>query len=101
MIAHRLSTVEKADKIYVIEDGEITQSGTHKELIKQEGLYNILQGSPEIVKEEVDVVEADSFIPTKIPEKQNYWNRVGLLNVLLSPISLIYWFGSSLKNLLF
>ena len=95
MIAHRLSTVEKADKIYVIEDGEITQSGTHKELIKQEGLYNILQGSPEIVKEEVDVVEADSFIPTKIPEKQNYWNRVGLLNVLLSPISLIYWFGSS------
>ena len=101
LIAHRLSTVEKADKIYVIEDGEITQSGTHKELIKQEGLYNILQGSPEIVKEEVDVVEADSFIPTKIPEKQNYWNRVGLLNVLLSPISLIYWFGSSLKNLLF
>jgi subfamily B ATP-binding cassette protein MsbA len=101
LIAHRLSTVEKADKIYVIEDGEITQSGTHKELIKQEGLYNILQGSPEIVKEEVDVVEADSFIPTKIPEKQNYWNRVGLLNVILSPISLIYWFGSSLKNLLF
>ena len=68
MIARRLSTVEKANKIYVIEDGEITQSGTHKELIKQEGLYNILQGSPEIVKE---VVLLKRFIySTKIPEEQ-------------------------------
>ena len=43
IIAHRLSTVEKADKICVLENGEITQSGTHNELIKEEGLYNILQ----------------------------------------------------------
>ena len=39
IIAHRLSTVEKADKIFVLENGEITQSGTHEELLKEEGLY--------------------------------------------------------------
>ena len=38
IIAHRLSTVEKADQICVLENGEITQSGTHNELIKEDGL---------------------------------------------------------------
>ena len=46
IIAHRLSTVEKADQICVLENGIITQSGTHNELIKEEGLYNVLQGKP-------------------------------------------------------
>ena len=49
IIAHRLSTVEKADQICVLENGIITQSGTHNELIKEEGLYNLLQGKPEPV----------------------------------------------------
>ena len=38
-IAHRLATVEQADRILVIEDGRLVQSGTHEELLKQEGLY--------------------------------------------------------------
>ncbi len=38
-IAHRLSTVKNADKIYVLDDGEIVQSGTHKELEEEEGHY--------------------------------------------------------------
>ncbi len=38
-IAHRLSTVKNADKIYVLENGEIVQSGTHKELEREEGHY--------------------------------------------------------------
>ncbi|MBQ8358114.1 MAG: ABC transporter ATP-binding protein [Clostridia bacterium] len=39
VIAHRLATIEHADQILVVEDGRIVQSGTHKELIQQEGLY--------------------------------------------------------------
>ncbi|MDR5672234.1 ABC-type multidrug transport system, ATPase and permease component [Halalkaliarchaeum sp. AArc-CO] len=38
-IAHRLSTVENADRIYTMEDGEITEVGTHQELINQNGRY--------------------------------------------------------------
>ena len=38
-IAHRLATIEQADQILVLEDGQIVQQGGHRELIAQEGLY--------------------------------------------------------------
>lgn len=43
MIAHRLSTVQNADCIYVIADGKIVESGTHNELMKKNGLYAKMQ----------------------------------------------------------
>ena len=39
MIAHRLSTVVSADRIYVLDDGKLSQSGTHDELMASGGLY--------------------------------------------------------------
>lgn len=39
LIAHRLTTVMNCDKIFVMKDGKIIQSGTHKELLKEDGLY--------------------------------------------------------------
>ena len=38
-IAHRLSTLNAADKLIVIDDGKVTESGTHKELIEQQGTF--------------------------------------------------------------
>ena len=43
MIAHRLSTVQNADCIYVISDGKIAESGTHSELMKKDGLFAKMQ----------------------------------------------------------
>ncbi|EKN8316368.1 TPA: ABC transporter ATP-binding protein [Vibrio cholerae O1] len=45
IVAHRLSAVKQADLIYVLEDGHVSQSGTHHELLEQEGLYQTLYGS--------------------------------------------------------
>ena len=52
IIAHRLSTVQHADRIFVLEQGRIVQEGTHRELIAKEGLYKHLyelQFSDELV----------------------------------------------------
>ncbi|MGF1755416.1 ATP-binding cassette domain-containing protein, partial [Vibrio makurazakiensis] len=45
IVAHRLSAVKQADLIYVLEDGQVTQTGTHGELVEQKGLYQTLYGS--------------------------------------------------------
>lgn len=45
IVAHRLSAVKQADTIYVLDDGKVTQSGTHHELVTQQGLYQTLYGS--------------------------------------------------------
>ena len=57
VIAHRLSTVEKADKIMVMDKGRIVESGTHRELLASNGLYAYLynmqfeERSPSVILE--------------------------------------------------
>lgn len=38
-ISHRLTTVEKADIIYMLKDGQVVEKGTHKELVEKQGAY--------------------------------------------------------------
>jgi len=42
VIAHRLSTIENADKILVLDNGSVAESGTHDELLDQDGIYKSL-----------------------------------------------------------
>ena len=45
IIAHRLSTIKNADIILVMKDGNIIETGSHNELIKQNGFYAELYNS--------------------------------------------------------
>jgi ABC-type multidrug transport system fused ATPase/permease subunit len=47
VIAHRLSTVEKCDRIIVLDDGKIVEEGTHENLLKNRGLYFCLYRTQE------------------------------------------------------
>ena len=42
MVAHRLSTIQHADKIIVMHKGEIRERGTHQELLQRKGMYRKL-----------------------------------------------------------
>ncbi len=52
IIAHRLATIKKADKILVMDAGKIVESGTHSELLKKGGYYNNLYEA-QFMQEEV------------------------------------------------
>ena len=45
VIAHRLSTIQNADLILVLQDGRITERGTHDELLQLGGFYSTLYNS--------------------------------------------------------
>ncbi|WP_313233018.1 ABC transporter ATP-binding protein [Tissierella praeacuta] len=56
VIAHRLSTIRNANRILVIKDGKIEESGNHKELIKKKGYYYSLYTNQFIEEKSMDIL---------------------------------------------
>ena len=50
LISHRLANVVDADNIYVLEKGNVVQSGTHEELLAHEGVYRSLWDSQQALE---------------------------------------------------
>jgi ABC-type multidrug transport system fused ATPase/permease subunit len=57
VIAHRLSTVSDADRLYVLDQGSVVEAGTHAELMDQGGLYARLYQRDEREQPQVAAVE--------------------------------------------
>lgn len=55
IISHRISTVKNCDRIVVLKDGRIAESGTHEELLAEEGLYLELYNQ-QLLEDEIEVM---------------------------------------------
>ncbi len=53
IISHRITTLCRADKILVLENGRLVQQGTHEQLINQEGLYRRIAGIQDMLEDEL------------------------------------------------
>jgi len=63
IIAHRIQTVMQADKILILDKGRVVQQGTHRELIKQDGLYREIYNIQAKIEEDIQQEVSDVGLP--------------------------------------
>jgi subfamily B ATP-binding cassette protein MsbA len=108
VIAHRLSTIENASRIIVLDNGFITESGTHTELLNNDGIYKSLYKN----KFEDSPVEIKKSKPSQIyiPEFEDEynsslvidsWYKKSLWLYLLLPFSLIFSYLTNRRRVKF
>ena len=59
IIAHRISTLQNADKILVLEDGKMAQYGTHDELVERDGLYRQIY-EKQLLEDKIQSIDGES-----------------------------------------
>ena len=100
VIAHRLSTIENADKILVLDNGSVAESGTHDELLSQEGIYkslyqNKFSDSSDQKKSSKKSVGQEYFPTfTEEPTQQGYlidaWYNKSFWLYILAPLTFLF-----------
>lgn len=63
IIAHRIQTVMQANKILILDKGRVVQQGTHRELIKQDGLYREIYNIQAKIEEDIQQEVSDVGLP--------------------------------------
>jgi ATP-binding cassette, subfamily B, multidrug efflux pump len=58
IISHRISTLQDADQIVVLEDGDIVERGTHQALLEESGIYSRMH-QQQLLQEEINATEGD------------------------------------------
>ena len=100
VIAHRLSTIENADKILVLDNGSLSESGTHDELLDQDGIYKSLYQNKFNDSEDPKKLSRKSvgkeYLPTftEEPTQQGYlidaWYSKSFWLYILAPFTFLF-----------
>ena len=59
IVAHRLSTIKDCDNIFVLKDGKVIESGSHKELLERNGIYTQMWKSQNQTEHTLQVGETE------------------------------------------
>ena len=98
VIAHRLSTIENASRILVLDNGILSETGTHKELLSNKGIYQSLYQNKfeESVPEKVKISKSKQIYVPEYDEEDNAsfvvdsWYKKSLWLYLLIPFSFLF-----------
>ena len=117
VIAHRLSTVEHADRILVMDQGKILEQGSHAELLENGGIYAKLhsmqfrdpkEGEPKAISAKPRIIRSSvlnkslmhNWVSLSSQRRQGWWLwSMNPLSILLMPLSLLFYLAVMMRRL--